>query len=619
MPQNKKNKSLPPEIERKLSRLAAFTELNPRPIIEADFNGNILDENASARKLFPDLKKTGTKHPYLAGLKDIVKKLKLGGEPPIREIYVQGQWYRQVFYYVPNFKLIHIYGSNITDRKQVEEHLKESEKRYHMLFEKMNYGYGLQDIIFDKHKKPVDYRFVDVNPAFEKFSGMKREFILGKTVNEISTQPKTQESIKARKQYDNVAVTGEPMYLESYNEKQKKYFELYAYRPNKNQIGLIFSDITARKKTDEEKNNFISIMSHELRNPLTPIMANAQFISLMLKKEKRVNPAIVESLAIIEKQAKIMANLLNDILDVSKLSRQKIQLEKRRINICEVIKNSAKTSMPFINTKEQQLSLFFGQKEIYVSADPLRLEQIMVNIINNASKYTQPGGQISVHCNVADKLIKISVKDNGIGISPEKMKRIFELFNDEGQPFMGIGGLGIGLNIVKNLVSLHKGTVQVNSEGENKGSEFIIAIPAGNSDAAVKKPATAKEKAEPAQKNKPRILIVDDNEDIRSAISKILAQEGYKTKEAHNGATALKIAGNFKPQTALIDIGLPDINGYKVAKSLREETPSGSEKIKLIAFSGYGQAKDKNLAKEAGFDYYLTKPVDIQELIRLIS
>ncbi len=612
---NQKNTS---DIEKKLARLAAFTELNPRPVIEIDYHGNILETNLSARRKFPDLEKKGIRHPYLFDFKNIVLFLKKHKEPFTREVQVDDRWYRQVFYYVPNFDLVHVYGSNITDRKQAEDNLRESEKRYHMLFEKMNYGYALQDIIFDKNKKPVDYRFVDVNPAFEKLSMMKKEFIIGKTVNEITPKTQTKESIKNRKQYDNVAISGQPTYFESYNEKSKKYFELYAYRPNQNQVALIFSDITGRKKTDEEKNNFIAIMSHELRNPLTPIMANAQFISLMLKKQGKAHPAIKQSLDIIEKQAKIMADLLNDILDVSRLSRQKIQLKKSRINICEVIKNSVKTSMPFITTKRQELSVFFSQKAIYTSADPLRLEQIMVNIINNASKYTQPKGHIEVHCALKEGKIEIRVKDNGMGMSPEKIKRIFELFSDNSQPFMGIGGLGIGLNIVKNLVSMHEGSIFVHSEGKNRGSEFIIKLPINNKSTAAK-PLPAKKEGSPAAKSKSKILVVDDNEDIRSTVSKILQLEGHQVKSTHSGLRAVSVSKTFQPHTALIDIGLPDISGYKVAQLLRKQHENAAVKLKLVALTGYGQEKDKLLAQKAGFDHHLTKPVDINELIRLIA
>ena len=603
------------ETEKKLARLKAFTELNPRPIIEVDFKGNVMDLNSSANSIFPDLKKKGAKHPYLFDLKEVIGHLKNNGKVFRREIKIHNTWFKQLFFLVPGFELIHVYGSDATERKQAEERLRESEKRYHSLFEKMNYAYALQDIIFDQNKKPVDYRFTDVNQAFEKLSKVKKEDVIGKTANDLAQVPQSKESIKNRKSYDQVALTGKPMYFESYNEASRRYLEFYAYRPNENQMALIFSDITRRKKTDEEKNNFIAIMSHELRNPLTPIIANAQFIKSILQREDSLSPTIKESLDIIERQSKIMANLLNDILDVSRLSRQKIQLHKSRVNIYDVIKTSIKASMPFINTKNQKLATSFGSHPIYLQADPLRLEQIMVNIINNASKYTQPRGHVEVYCGLENGDAKVCVKDNGIGMSSEKISRIFDLFSDESQPFMGIGGLGIGLNIVKNLVSMHNGTISVTSQGENKGSEFIIRLPvAAPAGAAIKKslPKMAR------TKTKSRVLVVDDNEDIRSSISKILRNEGHEIKTSHNGLNAIKISKTFKPQTALIDIGLPDISGYKVAKGLRQQHSGELPKMKLIAFTGYGQEKDKKLAQEAGFDHHITKPIDINHLIRLI-
>ena len=616
----KSENNLPLEVQKKLARLAAFTELNPRPVIEVDFQGNVLDINPSAEKLFPTLQAKGGSHPYLTHLKEAVAFLKKEKKPFRKQLEIGGKLFKQIFYYVPNFQLIHIYGSHDISKKELSSALKESERRYHMLFEKMNFGYALQDIIFDKNNKPVDYRFVDVNPAFEKLSKLKKGAILGKTANEIATNPPSRESIRIRQQYDQVAITGKPLYLESHNEVLKKYFELYAYRPNENQIALIFSDITRQKKNEEEKNNFISMMSHELRNPLTPIMANAQFLRALLEKEGIHHPIIKESLETIESQAGIMADLLNDILDVSRFTQNKISLQKSTINICDVIKSSIKTSMPFINTKNQKLSVFFNQDPIYMQADPLRIDQIMVNIINNASKYTKPNGHIIVRAGVKNNIISISVKDNGEGMNPQKISRIFELFNDESQPFMGIGGLGIGLNIVKNLVSMHKGTISVVSKGKNKGSEFIVSFPIGNQNGHSSKnyQSTKKEPKTIAHKKQIKVMVVDDNKDIRNAISKILQLQGYQIKTVYNGLTAIKIAKSFMPDVALVDIGLPDINGYKVAKLLKEYYHNKNKKIKLIAFTGYGQQKDKKLSKEAGFDYHITKPVDINQLIKLI-
>ncbi|MBX4200807.1 response regulator [Candidatus Parcubacteria bacterium] len=598
------------------TRLASFSDYNPRPITEVDFKGNVLYINPQTRENFPDLKKRGMKHPYFAGLKSILSDIKKRRKGISREIKIGNVWWRQNIHYIPLFNVVRIFGLNITENKNLEQSMRESEARYHMLFEKMNYGYALQDIIFDEKGKPVDYKFIDVNPAFEKLTKMKKEMILGKTANQIARNPETPESIATRKKYDQVAVTGKPLYLENYNETTKKYFELYAYMPNKKQMALIFSDITDRKKTDEEKNNFISIMSHELRNPLTPIMANAQF----LQRKDFTDPIAKEAIDIIEKQSRIMADLLNDILDVSRLSRRQITLKKSRINISDVIHGSVKSSMPFITTKQQDLSLLLSKRPVYLYADPLRLEQILVNVINNASKYTPPKGHISIQCQPKNGHVEIRVKDNGEGMSQDKISRIFDLFKGENQPFMGVGGLGIGLNLVKNLVQMHKGTVHVTSKGKGKGSEFIITLPIEATKSKSKKaelPEAGESKA-PGEKTS-RILVVDDNADIRNAISNILVHEGYQVKSTHDGSAAIKISKTFKPHTALIDIGLPGISGYKVAKILREQHDSKDRKIKLIAFTGYGQEKDKQRAKEAGFDVHLTKPLNIDHLMRYLT
>lgn len=603
---------LPLDIQQKLARLAAFTEFNPRPIIEVDLKGTILEVNSSANALFPDLEKKGLKHPYLADFKDIVKVIKKSKEPLTRELKVKGRWFRHVFYYIPDFELVHIYGVDITDRKEAEDHLRMSEKRYHMLFDKMNYGYALQDIIFDKNGKPADYRFIDVNPAFEKLTKSPKELIIGKTANQMAQTPQTKEQQENRKKYDRVAIIGKPLFMESYNEELRKYFKLYAYRPNPGQMSFIFSDITKEKKEDEEKNNFISIMSHELRNPLTPILANAQFISTIIKDKDHKDLALEESIATIEKQAKIMANLLNDILDISRLHRRKIILRKRVINVCEAIKNSVKSSMPLINTKNQNITVRFETNPLYIKADPTRFDQIMTNLINNASKYTDYKGNIMVSCKIKNDKVIINIKDDGVGMEKKKIAKIFELFTTDGESFMGIGGLGIGLNIVKNLVRMHNAQVEVHSEGKNKGSEFTLTFQAEqptNEGAIV---------GAPRQKTafQPRVLVVDDNADIKNAITRLLEHKGITVSSAGNGKDAIKISKKFNPDVALVDIGLPDINGYKVAKALRKDN---GKNIKLIAFTGYGQEKDKQYAQEAGFDHHITKPVDINQLMTLIE
>lgn len=503
---NTKN-ALPKDIEEKLARLVSFTDLNPRPIVEIDTKGVVTYANKAAMAQIPRLAKQGKNHPYLADVQIIIQKLKREKSLNIiREIKVKNDWFRQAFYYIPQFKSIRIYSANITEQKNAEFALREKEKNM-----------------------------------------------------------------------------------------------------------------------QEERNNFIAILSHELRNPLTPILANAQFIGAMIGKgNSALEKNMREAAEIIEKQAKIMAGLLNDILDVSRLARHKIQLEKKKMDLCEAIKNSVQASMPFINVKNQTISVYFDHKPMHITADPLRIEQIMINLINNASKYTPEKGRIQVRCTTKNsptgEHVEISVKDNGMGMDRKKISRIFDLFAGEGQPFMGVGGLGIGLNIVKNLVQMHGGTVRVTSRGENKGSEFIVVLPALNKNADARVSQKFKKKTgHKLAGSLSRVLIVDDNKDIRETISKILRHKGHPIKSTSHGWQALKISKTFKPNVALIDIGLPDINGYKVAKMLKEQYENAGAKIRLIAFTGYGQEKDKQRAALAGFDAHLTKPVDIGSLVKMVS
>lgn len=509
------------------------------------------------------------------------------------------------------------YGINFLrsrqSHKEAEKALSKSEHRYRSLFNKMNEGYALHEIILDKSKKPVDYKFLDVNPTFEKLTGLGKENIIGKTVKEIlpGTEPEWIQN------YGNVALTGRPMHFERFHRELNKYYEVFAYSPVKNQFAVIFLDVTERRRIEEEKNNFISIMSHELRNPLTPILASSQYINSFKNFN---NKEIKESVEIIERQSKNMARLLDDLLDISKLSREKITLNKKSLDARQIIRNAVQTALPIIKGQEQDLSVLIPNKPLVMIADPVRLEQIIVNLLNNAAKYTKPKGRIWIKAQKNKGKIEIKVKDNGVGMDPKKIEKIFELFNKSAHPFIASasGSLGIGLNITKHLVTMHQGTICAQSPGKNKGSEFILKFPA----AIEKKVKTRKiikiNKNKDATGSDFKILVVDDNKDIANLMSKILTHAGYKTMLAYDGADAIKASKNFRPSAALIDIGLPGINGYDVAQQLRKQNGAG-QKLKLIAVTGYGQDKDKEKAKKSGFDYHITKPVDINSLMKIIK
>ncbi len=614
----KQSRALPVNIDRQLARLASFTELNPRPVIEIDFDGTMLDANISTHTFFPDLKKKGLRHPYLHDFSKIVKELKKHKKPVTREVAINGRWFRQVFYLISNFNSIHIYGSDITDRKKAQEELQKSELRYKSLFNKISEGYALKEAILDKKGRLVDYRFIDINPAFEQLVGRSRINVIGKTPKEI----RVSHDQHAMRMYGQVIATGVPARFERHHTGVDKYYEVFAYKTTEKQFAVLYLDISHLKMIEKEKDNFISIMSHELRNPLMPITANVQFMQSVLAKHPEISAQIKGPLEIISRQSRNMADLLDDIMDISRLNHQKITLKIGKVDIVPIVHHAVETSMPFIANREQRVAISMPRYPLYANVDPLRFEQIVVNLVNNASKYTHPKGKISISCKVYNSTIRLVVKDNGIGMNAKKIEKIFELFSRASKPVMGIGGLGIGLNLVKNLVTMHKGTIEAKSKGKGKGSEFILSLPAAlPGPNGKKRPLFKKSGIQKPVTKTATILVVDDNEDIKNTLARILEHDGYQVHVAANGKVAVALAKKHRFDAAVVDIGIPLMNGYKVAMAIRKmaKYKTGGKRIWLTALTGYGQEKDKELAKKAGFDHHLTKPVDMNRLLELIA
>ncbi len=604
-----------------IDRLASFTEFNPRPVVEISKTGAVLYVNKSAKAVFPGLLKQGKKHPYLADFKTVLQHLKRNPKEAFsREVNVHGRWFRQFFYDAPAFQSILAYGLDITDRKAAEDELKKSDLQYRSLFNKISEGYALKEAIFDKKGVMKDYRFLDANPAYEQLVGRHRIKIIGKTARKIFTKDHEQ----LINIYKRVVATGFPERFERFHEHSNRYYEVFAYKTAKDQFAVLYLDITHLKKIEREKDNFISIMSHELRNPLLPITANVQFIQSLMKEMPVDNPEFRESIDIIARQAKNMAELLDDILDISRLSHQKIVLNLRRADVTQLIKHAIESTLPLMNSRKQKLSVMFEKEPMIANVDLLRFEQIIVNLVNNASKYTKPRGYIQISCTFDNRNIAIAVRDNGIGMDAKKIGKIFDLFSRATRPVMGIGGLGIGLNLVKSLVIMHKGTIQAKSAGKNKGSEFIVTIPAAKQVKVIKEHGKRKKNTKPASASsapakQKTVLVVDDNDDIKNTLARIIMHQGHNVVTASNGGMAVKMAKKHKPDVAIVDIGLPVMNGYKVAEILKKMPLPGGKKIKLIALTGYGQEKDKLLAKKAGFHQHLTKPVDLNYLLSLIG
>lgn len=317
---------------------------------------------------------------------------------------------------------------------------------------------------------------------------------------------------------------------------------------------------------------------------------------------------------VIERQVKHLARLIDDLLDVSRITRGKIELRKQRIEATPIIKSAIEVVRPLIGARKHELNVSFTPGTLWCDADPTRLEQMLINLLNNAAKYTGERGHIELTADHVGDTVSFRVKDDGIGIPPEKLDEMFELFAQGDRTIArSEGGLGIGLTVVKRMAELHGGTVTAHSDGVGQGSEFTImlpGIPAPTKPPSVVAPVAA------AQERRSKILIIDDNEDIARALAKMLQLSGHDVYTAHEGGEAIKEALAVRPEIVLLDVGLPGMDGFQVAERLREE---GMRNSVIIGISGYGQEEDHLRAREAGFDHHLVKPFDYDALMTLIG
>lgn len=367
----------------------------------------------------------------------------------------------------------------------------------------------------------------------------------------------------------------------------------------------------ALQEADARKDEFLAMLAHELRNPLSPISAATQIMAL-----SHYEPSHVRSSAqIIERQVKHMVGLVDDLLDVSRVTRGLVNIEKLPQDMAAVIASSLEQVRPLMESKQHQLTLELTSKPAKVLGDHKRLVQIVSNLLNNAAKYTQNNGHIKLAMQVELDTVIISVSDNGLGILPEEQEVIFELFaqakrsSDRSQ-----GGLGIGLALVKSMLKLHNGMVTCNSEGIGKGSQFMVTLPLWIG----QKPAeTALEAIQPDTQQPLSVLVVDDNVDAATSLATLIELYGHEVLTEHDSLKALQLINQTTPRVCILDIGLPKMNGYELAKCIKANPATAH--ATLIAVTGYGQESDIRTAFESGFDHHLVKPVDCDRLMELIN
>ena len=375
---------------------------------------------------------------------------------------------------------------------------------------------------------------------------------------------------------------------------------------------LLFKKI---QDANQRTNEFLATLSHELRNPLAPIRTalHSMHLSGLWPAEGR------EFREMIERQIERMSHLVDDLLDVARITQGKIQLRKEKVELAAKIVRALETCRPSIEEAGHQLCLSLPKEEVWVDGDRVRLQQILENLLINAGKYTKPGGRIDVSLRAEADEAVVRIRDTGVGIAPEMLPKIWEMFAQaDTSADQAKSGLGIGLSLARQLVHLHAGRIEAASEGLGKGSEFTVRLPlvaAAASEIAVAESASP-EKMEAASMAR-RILVVDDNADAADSLAVLLGIWGHNAKIAHDGVAALEIAREFEPELVFLDIELPKMNGYEVARRLREQ--AGPARAKLIALSGYGAERDRQRSKEAGFALHLVKPVDPKSLSAAID
>jgi two-component system CheB/CheR fusion protein len=387
-------------------------------------------------------------------------------------------------------------------------------------------------------------------------------------------------------------------------------------------ILLAIEDVTAEhaatdilRNDGRRKDEFLAMLAHELRTPLAPI---AHAIHLL--RQGNVDDPSIKLHLMIQRQTERLARLVSDLLDIARISRGQIELKREWVDLGALARHAADATSERIERQMQELVLALPANPIYVNGDPVRLEQIVLNLLENAAKYTDPGGRISLSLELQDNEAVLSVRDNGIGLAPEMLHTIFELFTQvNGSLARSGGGLGIGLNLVRQVLELHGGRIEARSAGLDTGTEFVVRLPGSHQRAVVESipvPSIPIPVAAIATRAR-RVLIVDDNRDSAESMSMLAQSWGHEATVANDGPAALIAAIGFQPDIAVVDIGLPGMDGYEVARRLRKVAPD--RKLYLLAMTGYGRATDRQLALDAGFDEHLVKPADLQQLERMLA
>jgi PAS domain S-box-containing protein len=513
-------------------------------------------------------------------------------------------------------------GSNtdIHDIKEAKAALQITEVRYRRLFEAAKDGILILDFITG--------RIIDSNPFMSDLLGYQHEAFLGKELWEIGLfKDRAANEAAVRTLQESGYLRYEHLPLESQaGSTVEVEIVANAYREGDHQvIQCNIRDITERSRLEKllqsqatelanlhlRKDEFLAMLSHELRSPLAPIANAVQLLSLQQDAETRIQQ---QARNIIERQVGKLQHLVDDLLEVSRITSGRVQLRREWVAVNGIADGAVETVRPLMEQRRHELSVTLPIEPVWLHADASRLEQVLVNLLTNSAKYTEEGGRVWLNVQKERDECVIRVRDSGVGIAPTLLPHVFDLFTQAERSLdRSQGGLGIGLALVQRLTELHGGTVEASSK-PGKGSEFIVRLPLLPDDKShTADIAITTDKA----RRTLRVLVVDDNEDTVMGYSMLMKAYGHEARTAKNGISAIQQAKDFQPHVVMLDIGLPGMNGYEVARKIRQQ-PQGND-IVLIAMTGYGQDSDRQTSAEAGFNHHLVKPAKFDQLLQILN
>ncbi|HZY85191.1 MAG TPA: hybrid sensor histidine kinase/response regulator [Gemmataceae bacterium] len=393
-------------------------------------------------------------------------------------------------------------------------------------------------------------------------------------------------------------------------ESYVRHRDAHHRRAEQERLEAARAQAAALRESDRRKNEFLAVLAHELRNPLAPILNSVEVLRLL----GPADPHVIRARDIVERQVKQMVRLVDDLLDVTRIAQGKVELRRTAFDLAGAVAEAIQTTSPLFEAQGHRLEVHLPDEPLRLEADQARVVQVLVNLLNNAAKYTDRGGRVSLTGRREGDEVVVRVRDNGVGIEPDMLARVFDLFTQVGQSVhRAQGGLGIGLTLVRQLVEMHAGRVTAHSEGAGKGSEFAVYLPALGLPAVEAGPGPSARKAAGPSRH---VLIIEDNADARGTLQTLLGLLGHRVETAGTGPEGVERATAARPEVVLIDLGLPLLDGYEVARRLRAELGAG---VLLVALTGHALDEDRQRTRAAGFNAHLAKPVEVEELNLLLT